>query len=78
MISYLRLPSSAALMIIACHKRSCWMNWSNVGGQNKRIYNDAEEIKSLLDLVRTTQISSTVRGLKVPNASITHNDTHAK
>jgi hypothetical protein len=54
------------------------MNWSYIGGQNKRIYNDAEEIKSLLDLVRTTQISSTVRGLKVPNASISHNDTHAK
>ena len=61
MIFCLRLPSSAALMIIACHKRR--LLDVLIGGQNKRI---------LLDLVRTTQISSAVRDwLKAPPSAIT-------
>jgi hypothetical protein len=68
MISCLRLPSSAALMIIACHKRR--LLDVLIGGQNKRI---------LLDLVKTTRISSAVRDwLKAPDATISYNVACAK
>jgi mitochondrial fission protein ELM1 len=63
MVSCLRLPSSAALMIIACHKRR--LLDVLIGGQNKRV---------LLDLARTTQISSAVRDwLKAPDATVNYN-----
>jgi len=46
---------------------------------SSRIQNDIEEIKSLLDLVRTSQISDAVREwLKAPDAAINHNEACAK
>ena len=44
-----------------------------------RIQNETEEIKSLLDLVRTSQISNAVRDwLKAPDVTINHNEACAK
>lgn len=46
---------------------------------SSRIENETEEIKSLLDLVRTSQISSAIRDwLKAPDATVNYNEAYAK